>query len=374
MIVIAGFFLTCYPCTICNIRMKRSRFHQLDESHRRTNEIEDAIVHAQSDVVCEKNLKSREDVAAFVKQNTNYHMFVSPCLLPNERAIIFGCINTSVSIGLSIFQHFGPMELCVMTRVSKQTKELVTIVFLNLAPYYLDRYKEEVTSQQQLGRFNDDRVKLNRLIQLYIKELFHRNTSSRDVFHMESTNIPSIEHLLALWYRLYRFYREHGKRTRPMNEHYRLCYLFVVDLRSGRFIPMSHINVYHSDRVTIFKHEIITEWFERYGFKFPVNKVPFDLVRTRHIEKMKLAPVGDQFTRIDHLFVVEDDRIIPFDSSLYIVHYCVPPPESFFSVRRPPPFIDHYEQLMNLRRGGPSVFTFNEIISRHIDRFIQMCQ
>ena len=305
-------------------------------------------------------------------------MFVSPCLLPNEQAIILDCLNTSVSIGLSIFQHFGPMELCVMTRVSKQTKEIVTIVFLHLAPCYLDRYREEVTSQQQqqqqLGRFDNDCVKLNRLIQLYIKELFHYNTSSHDVFRMETIKLPSIENLLALWYRIYRFYREHGKRTRPVNEPYRLCYLFVVDLRSGRFIPMSHINVYHSDRVAIFKKEIVTEWSERYGFKFPVNKVPFDLVRTRHIEKLKLAPVGDQFTRIDHLFVVEDDRIIPFDSSLYIVHYCVPPAESFFSVRRPPPFIDHYEQLMNLMRGGPSVFTFNEIISRHIDRFIQMCQ
>lgn len=354
--------------------MKRTRFHDLDESNRRINELKDEIVHAQSVVVRHKCLESREDVATFVKQNTNYRMFVPPCLLPDQRTLIFDCIDTSPSIGIEILQHFGPMELCVMTRVSKQAKEIVTLVFLQLAPNYLGRYREEATSQQQLDRFNSDLVKLNKLIQLYIKELFHYNAASRVGFHTETCKLPSIEHLLALWYRIYRFYREHGKRTRPTNEPYRLDYLFVVDLRSGRFIPVSHINVYHSDQVATVNQEIVTEWSERYGFKFPMDKAPLDLVRTRHIEKMKLAPVGDKFSHIDHLFVVEDDRVIAFDKSLYIVHYCVPPPETFFSKCRPPPFIDYYEQHMNLRRGGPSAFIFNEIISRHIDRFIGMCQ
>lgn len=348
--------------------MKRS-LETLDILNLKLEVLSDDINRAQHRVVRHKHRDSKREVTAFIQQNCNKNVFLSyeaPLVSPDQPPLIFTSFDVP-QVASRIISTMGPMELCVLTRVCRQFKEVTTLAFLELAPHFLDRYKEEVTDPQLLGAHKKDKEKLGTLICNYIQRLTANMTTTTTPVRP----LPPIEALLALWYRIFRFYRQHGKGQQI---HQWSDYIFVYNSTTGRFSPLRAYNLYKSDqKPSVTKSDIVKQWHTKYSFPFPEKEEPLEYIRSYHLDKMALKPLGGQSGSVNDLFMVEGERLVIFNehlSSLFL-HYVSPPTDSYFTKKKGSlqPFIDHYEQRM---RAFASVFegpySFDEIISRHIDR------
>lgn len=316
-------------------------------------------------------VKSKRDTTKFL---SGYVLKVPNPVFPQDTGPLIEKYLAVPEIAMLIISNLGPHELYIMTRVSWQFKIVTSNAFLNLAPFYLDRYTEEVTDVQVLGQFKFERTNLCTLLSEYTARLIASLTQN-------VLPPPPIEDMFALWFRVQRKYRCHCKSyvkpvITPHTERH-IDYAFVYDTVEKRLVRLRDLNLYKSDKLNEIGAKFRYKWLEKRGFICPENEPTLSLLRLRDLEKMSFSRIEGDF-KPHETFVFKDGHITNFlANDRYHMHYCAHP--SVFPLpgtSRRAPFFDYYEQRIAYENHTNQIpaYPFKETIVMHRLRLSALCK
>ena len=354
--------------------MKRltSCIQELDRTETKRIKLIDSIKKTEERAVRHALVKSKRDTAKFLRGQV---LKIRNTVFPDDNEpLIENCLAIP-DLAMLIISNLGPHELYIMTRVSWQFKIVTSNAFLNLAPFYLDRYAEEVTDIQVIGQFKFERENLCTLVKEYTNRLIASLT--KDVLPP-----PPIEDMFALWFRVQRKYRCHCKSyvmkpgVTPHTERH-IDYAFVYDTTENRLMRLRDLNLYKSDKLSEIGAKFRYKWLEKRGFIFPENVSTLSLLRRKDLEKMSFSRIEGDF-KPSEAFIFEDGHITNFlENDRYLMHYCAH--SSIFPLpgtSRRAPFFDYYEQCISYgnHKNQITAYPFKETVVMHRLRLSALCK
>ncbi len=310
--------------------------HDLDAINKKRAKLTSAIFKINDKTVRKELKKAKKERERFIH---NAHIVRFPALrelVPAQQlaydphATTIYNVFSIAEMAENVLKHFGPQELYIMTRVAKAMKPIVKKAFCVLAPYYLDRYAEDLVSETAIKTHEHNK-------DVYCAVL--KINQERPV-----ANQVQVEVFLSLWCHYMQKIRKYESKKslfhNNINEKQHIDYSFVFDA-DGNIMRLSELNLYTVKNWEDVKLDFQRRWHKKHpSIKYKEHNVenPISLFNYKFLGKLDMERADKEILPISTL-VMKDGEIRKFIDTGLSLHMIKPPPNPNSA-----PFFDYYEQ------------------------------
>ena len=272
--------------------------------------------------------------------------------LSDDSSLLLSCLTSVSDIVIPLLRYMGPMELFMVSRISKAFEKMVYESLPVISDKFLSYLRTEVVAGDAIE------VSLNKTYQsdkTPLTDSFdHRVVKFKGIVMKQP--VSKLGGMLSLLNHVFRVYRacDPSDNTKKYTRKAHAAYMFVYDPKRGRYVRPGELNLFKAQRLKSGLNALESRWSTGNENGFPLSSFqdPVELLNYTELGLASIWPVKYPLTLSDTTLIVDVDAGLVSrlgESGLLFYNIKVPYSEhnnKYFSEN--PAFIDYCDARIGL--------------------------